>query len=422
MTSTAIESPVITSLGRIETPVPSEYRRTEVTTARTPDEIAHGGGVEGGSRESPGAEQLLALISSTADVLLVYSAEGILQWASPSLGQVFGWCPREMLGRRFFLSQPSEADDLPVDSPWLQWCEVTSPSWIQRRATVRGDGRPCWVEEAVTMVRDREGAVTAAVVSARDVTAHMHAMEALADSEAHFRAVAESASDVAYHADPDGVLTWISEAVHAALGVDSAVACHRTMDRWVAPADLPQWQSAVATAVSGQSERVRVRMMPASGSMELWEISVHPVRGAQQEVVGVAGGWHKVAVQAGSDRRATVTPAPVVRATLRLSQGLVQWASPSLMTLLGWEPNDWIGHRLEDYVHPDDLDRTLRALAEDSPDERDGLPLRIEALDGSHATATLTTARMRRSDGRVTHVVAALAASQESALAQVDPR
>lgn len=35
--------------------------------------------------------------------------------------------------------------------------------------------------------------------------------------------------------------------------------------------------------------------------------------------------------------------------------GILQWLSPSLTRILGWSPEDWIGHRFEDFTYPDDI-------------------------------------------------------------------
>lgn len=51
---------------------------------------------------------------------------------------------------------------------------------------------------------------------------------------------------------------------------------------------------------------------------------------------------------------------------LHLRQDRVAWVSPSLERELGWEPSQWLGHRLTPMIHPDDLTRyqhTLEAVA-----------------------------------------------------------
>lgn len=49
---------------------------------------------------------------------------------------------------------------------------------------------------------------------------------------------------------------------------------------------------------------------------------------------------------------------------LMTADGVIRWVSPAgAMTILGSEPDDYVGTRGMDYVHPDDLDHVAGALA-----------------------------------------------------------
>jgi diguanylate cyclase (GGDEF)-like protein/PAS domain S-box-containing protein len=43
------------------------------------------------------------------------------------------------------------------------------------------------------------------------------------------------------------------------------------------------------------------------------------------------------------------------------ADGMVTWVSPSLTLTLGWSPEEWVGERFIDFVHPDDLDGLFAA-------------------------------------------------------------
>ncbi len=42
---------------------------------------------------------------------------------------------------------------------------------------------------------------------------------------------------------------------------------------------------------------------------------------------------------------------------------LVDWVSPSLLTVLGWEPEEWVGRGVGEFVHPDDVGRAMEQIA-----------------------------------------------------------
>jgi diguanylate cyclase (GGDEF)-like protein/PAS domain S-box-containing protein len=39
---------------------------------------------------------------------------------------------------------------------------------------------------------------------------------------------------------------------------------------------------------------------------------------------------------------------------VRAKDGIITWASPSLLTTTGWRPDEWIGRPSSDFIHPDD--------------------------------------------------------------------
>lgn len=474
--------------------------------------------------EDVDSEELGELVAQVADVLMVYDELGLLRWASPSLRRVFGWRPEDAVGRPFFLSQ-TESDDA-AQSIWNDWCAVTTASWIQRRQTITATGRPIWIEEAVTMLRDSDGQPTGAVVSARDVTAQVHAMAALTDASDFYRNVAQSVADVVYRADALGIVTWISDGVQHAFGIDGAEVLERPIQRLAVPGDIPLLETALEGARSGQSGRARVRVRHPDGDTRWWDVTARPVLSADGDVVGVAGGWYDadaevkslrvreaaevqlrvVAESAGDwtlalNRDGVITwassaarmqlgddgtdlvgayfgtlldesaasdlstalgagvragfnaslaradggwfPAHLVfrpvpargvevegwivnahlsghasaalptraepeRATVRVRNGVVQWASPGLTSLLGWLPDDWVGNRLTDFIADGDAATVGAAVAEDSVECGDGLRCRAVSLDGGMHPVELRATRMRRHDGQVTHVVVTL--------------
>jgi diguanylate cyclase (GGDEF)-like protein/PAS domain S-box-containing protein len=42
---------------------------------------------------------------------------------------------------------------------------------------------------------------------------------------------------------------------------------------------------------------------------------------------------------------------------VRVRAGTIVWASPSISTAIGWSSRDRVGHSVQEYVHPDDLER-----------------------------------------------------------------
>jgi diguanylate cyclase (GGDEF)-like protein/PAS domain S-box-containing protein len=62
-------------------------------------------------------------------------------------------------------------------------------------------------------------------------------------------------------------------------------------------------------------------------------------------------------------------------AVFLITGGLMRWMSPAITTMLGWQPEEWIGHQFVEFCHPDDV-----ALALQWRDEINAGEVRITRL------------------------------------------
>jgi PAS domain-containing protein len=72
--------------------------------------------------------------------------------------------------------------------------------------------------------------------------------------------------------------------------------------------------------------------------------------------------WRKVTERhqmiqriASSEEQHRVLTGNASEVVMLVRKGMIKWISPLLSRMLGWSPGRWMGHRLEQFVHPDDL-------------------------------------------------------------------
>ena len=63
-------------------------------------------------------------------------------------------------------------------------------------------------------------------------------------------------------------------------------------------------------------------------------------------------------------------------------EGVIMWVTPSLTDLLGWKPDEWIGHIFTEFGHPDEFPELLRIQALISNGDSARAQLRVLARDG----------------------------------------
>ncbi len=135
-------------------------------------------------------ERFRLLAENAADVVFL-SVGGILEWISPSVVELLGWRPQDLVG----------VETTGLWHPDDRAAVVALREAAHRGAQGRGewrirakDGRHVWVDVAVRPFADERGR-NGMVGSMRDVTTRREALVALADSEARWRAIAEGASE-----------------------------------------------------------------------------------------------------------------------------------------------------------------------------------------------------------------------------------
>lgn len=132
-------------------------------------------------------EHYRLLAENSLDVIFRASTQGRLLWISPSVTEVFGWKPEELVGAPILNYLWRE--DLPEAA-----FDTTSPEVLDFEARVRqADGQPRWSDVSSRAVTDAMGAVVGRIGRLRDIGAKREAEEAVRRSEQRFRTAMESA-------------------------------------------------------------------------------------------------------------------------------------------------------------------------------------------------------------------------------------
>lgn len=149
---------------------------------------------------------MAAIVESTDDAIVGKSLDGtILSW-NAGAQRVFGYAAHEMIGRNV-------RDLIPVDRQSEEDRIIATISRGERVPTFetirrRKDGTDVYVAVTVSPVCDASGKVVAASKIARDITGQKQVLERLAQSESHFRLLADNISQLAWIADSEGSIFW----------------------------------------------------------------------------------------------------------------------------------------------------------------------------------------------------------------------
>ena len=199
------------------------------------------------------SESLYRLMTEMSrDLVLKFDRQGTILYAS-NAARLFGYTPEELVGRdSLTLTHP---DDIPIVEEMMQ--AALGESEDRRNNNVREyrvltrDGRYVWVEGNPAITYDAAGRAIGSTNSLRDVTARRAAEEAMADSEARYRLLAEHATDIIIQYDFAGVLVYASPSCRE-MGYEPEELVGRKMLEFIHPDDASAVLERVATLAKGE--------------------------------------------------------------------------------------------------------------------------------------------------------------------------
>jgi PAS domain S-box-containing protein len=182
------------------------------------------------------------LIENTHDLVTILAADGTILFESPSLENLLGFRPEQVVGRSVFEFVHSD-DAMLVSAAFERVSERDSSDRVEVRCCdSKGDWRVLEVCGRLLQGTDLDGAI---LVNSRDVTDRRRAEEALRESEQRLRMAQRAGEIGAWDFDPKSGLIWCSEENATIYGYSGQQTC--TLDRWTRTIH-PEDRSRVATA------------------------------------------------------------------------------------------------------------------------------------------------------------------------------
>ena len=153
-------------------------------------------------------EHFRALSENSSDVVIVVDKKGIITYVSPSIERVMGYKPEELIGESGF--NFIALADLPRAVIDFGKAILINESIIPNAFRVRHKDGSERILEGVGRSLFDNPAIAGFVMNVRDVTERKRDGEALRESEAHYRLLAENVTDVIWVMDMNLRLTYVS--------------------------------------------------------------------------------------------------------------------------------------------------------------------------------------------------------------------
>jgi PAS domain S-box-containing protein len=187
------------------------------------------------------------------------------------------------------------------------------------------------------------------------------------ERERLFSAVVESSNDAIITKALDGTITGWNPTAERLFGYTAAEAVGQRIDIIVPPARHAEVSEILDRIGQGEAiEQYETLRLHKDGTEVHVSLGISPIRSATGQIIGAS----KIAHDIGERKRTQQALNQEIEERQRIfetsqdlilvtdTRGTFVQVSPSSATILGYRPDDMIGHSAVEFIHPDDLERT----------------------------------------------------------------
>jgi PAS domain S-box-containing protein len=312
-------------------------------------------------RAMEAAQRMAAIVESADDAIMGGSLDGIITSWNPSAERMYGYSSAEILGKSATSLTPADRRGEIRDI----LAKIKAGLNVEHLETkrIRKDGSTFPVSLTVSPLRNADGVVVGTSVIHRDLTEQKGALA----TAQRMAAIVESSDDAIIGKTINGIVTSWNAAAARMYGYSSQEIVGKSIELLI-PKDRPEELKQILAKVrAGQGvEHFETERVRRDGTVFPISLTVSPIRDADGTVVGASTVARDTTEQVQAAKEVATTSwryrllaenaSDVV--VLTNPDREVTWMSSSVTATLGWTPEDLLGTRLADLIHPDDLAAT----------------------------------------------------------------
>jgi PAS domain S-box-containing protein len=269
------------------------------------------------------------------------------------------------------------------------------PIWL--RSGPGGATEQHFVDLAYQPIRDENGSIVGIFAQGNDVTDRVLAERLARETESHLQAVMQIMPNHLWMARPDGTVDWVNERAVEFFGTPKLTT---SGDEWLEKIHSDDRAAAAAAynkaLRTGQPYEMEIRARRHDGAYRWFLARATPVRGAD----GAVARWVGTNTDIHEQKLAEAASSRDRDRLWRLSQdllvvcdfaGLITAVNPAVTRTLGWDEEEFAGHDILGFIHPDDLARSRAQLGRLAEGQMMlGFENRFRAKDGSYRVIAWT--------------------------------
>ena len=315
------------------------------------------------------ANAFLSAVVETAPVAIYTTdLDGKIEFWNAAAERIFGFTREQALGQRAPFVPAGKKDEARKLRERVLSGEVLHNFELERQ---RADGAPITIYGSAAPLRDEEGRINGLLVTCVDTTQSKRTARDL-EQHLHFtRAILDAIPNPVYFKDREGRFREYNRAwdeLFGAAGEATGKTVHDLFEPWIA-AEYEERDRALFERPASTTFELRMPA-PDGETRQLLHNKVSFVD-QQGEVAGLIGVITDVtryketerALEASEARFRVLTESSLDLISVVDEKGVLQYQSPALRQLLGYEPSETLGKNVLDLVHRDDQENARAAIA-----------------------------------------------------------
>lgn len=263
--------------------------------------------------------------------------------------------------------------------------EAMQADYQVRYRLVRSDGTIRWLHDTGAPWCTADGHFAGYIRTIVDVSDAHTSMQVVTAQKEHFRRLTSLTSDWFWSTDPEGRFTFVSEGLQSKLGIDPSDIVGRPAREILVPSDdsLTAQHYKTIAELKPFRDMVYVTTVPGLKEQRYLNVSAEPIirgnqfrgyRGATRDITDKVKESLELETLVAESQGFIEKAADLM--TVFNEDGRITRLNQAAKQMLGYEAWEMIGRSYVDFVHPDDMDRTLAMAA--SIAESNGVALDFE--------------------------------------------
>jgi len=335
-------------------------------------------------RESEKRYRLLAdNITEHIWILDLYSME--MTYLSPSVEKMYGFTFDEMKSRSLKEILTEKSFRKIVDAFFIEMPKAlsTPPPFVHKYSLElearHKDGHLVWIENTMSFMRDENGNLASLLGETRDITERKKAEELLKKSEEQYRLLADHVKDQVWLMDMKLNITYVSPSVERLTGYSFEEIKKLPLKKLLTPESLKKalefTSIKMPKAMKASSKDFVFRTLELEivlkGGQTVWgECSFSFIRDDQGKVVSLLGESRDITDRKLAEEklhkeeqrfRSLIEHSSDIIVVLD-PQATITYINPAIEQYLGYKPEERIGKKGSELVHPDDINRLAESF------------------------------------------------------------